>query len=95
MGFLAGPACSANNSDDIDNNSENNSANNSANTSDDSANNSVLIIVMMIVIIIVIYKDSAWVAGAHASDRAGQHFDKSRCSCPIWHSLNFKVMPRV
>ena len=26
---------------------------------------------------------------------AGQHFDNLRCSCPIWHVLNFKVMPRV
>ena len=34
-------------------------------------------------------------ACVHASGRAGQHFDKFRCSCPIWHSLNFKVMPRV
>ena len=34
--------------------------------------------------------------GAHASGRAGQHFYKLRCGCPIWHSLNFKViMPRV
>ena len=44
------------------------------------------------------YKGSAWVpafAGAHASGRAGQHFDNLRCSGPIWHALNFKVMPRV
>ena len=44
------------------------------------------------------YKGSAWApafAGAHASGRAGQHFDHLRCSCPIWHALNFKVMPRV
>ena len=44
------------------------------------------------------YKGSAWApasAGAHASGRAGQHFDNLRCSCPIWHALNFKVMPRV
>ena len=34
-------------------------------------------------------------AGAHASGRAGQHFDNLMCSCPIWHALNFKVMPRV
>ena len=34
-------------------------------------------------------------AGAHASVRAGQHFDKLRCSCPIWHSLNFEVKSRV
>ena len=34
-------------------------------------------------------------AGDHASGRAEQHFDKLRCSCPIWHSLNFKVLPRV
>ena len=27
--------------------------------------------------------------------RSGQHFDKSRCRCPIWRSLNFEVMPRV
>ena len=43
-------------------------------------------------------KGSAWApafAGAHASGRAGQHFDNLRCSCPIWHALNFKVMPRV
>ena len=31
-----------------------------------------------------------------ASGRAGQHFDNLiRCGCPIWHALNFKVMPRV
>ena len=45
-----------------------------------------------------LYKGSAWapaLAGAHASGRAGQHFDNLRCSCPIWHALNFKVMPRV
>ena len=45
-----------------------------------------------------IYKGSAWVpaiAGAHASGRAGQHFDNLSCSCPIWHALNFKVMPIV
>ena len=44
------------------------------------------------------YKGSAWApafAGVHASGRAGQHFDNLRCSCPIWHALNFKVMPRV
>ena len=44
------------------------------------------------------YKGSACApafAGAHASGRAGQHFDNLRCSCPIWHALNFKVMPRV
>ena len=44
------------------------------------------------------YKGSAWAppfAGAHASGRAGHHFDHLRCSCPIWHALNFKVMPRV
>ena len=44
------------------------------------------------------YKGSAWApafAGAHASGRAGQHFDNLRCSCPIYHALNFKVMPRV
>ena len=38
-----------------------------------------------------IYKSSAWApafAGAHASGRAGQHFDNLRCSCPIWHALN-------
>ena len=32
------------------------------------------------------YKSSAWApafTGTHASGRAGQHFDKSRCSCPI------------
>ena len=43
-------------------------------------------------------KGSAWApafAGAHASGTAGQHIDKLRCSCPIWHSLNFKVMPRI
>ena len=43
-------------------------------------------------------KGSAWApafAGAHASGRAGQHFDNLRCSCPIWHALNLKVMPRV
>ena len=45
-----------------------------------------------------INKGSAWApafASAHTSGRAGQHFDKLRCSCPIWHSLNFKVMQRV
>ena len=49
-------------------------------------------------IILDVYKGSAWVpafAGAHASGRAGQHFDNLRCSCPIWHALNFEVMPRV
>ena len=30
-----------------------------------------------------------------ASGRAGQHFDHLRCSCPIWHASNSKVMPRV
>ena len=43
-------------------------------------------------------KGSAWApafAGAHASGRAGQHFDNLRCSCPIWHALNFRAMPRV
>ena len=46
----------------------------------------------------IVYKGSAWApadAGAHASGRAGQHFDNLRCSCPIWHALNFKVMSRV
>ena len=49
-------------------------------------------------IYIYIYKGSAWApafAGAHASGRARQHFDHLRCSCPIWHALNIKVMPRV
>ena len=44
------------------------------------------------------HKGSAWApasAGAHASGRAGQHFDNLRCSCQIWHASNFKVMPRV
>ena len=36
------------------------------------------------------YEDSAW-APANASGRAGQYFDKLSCSCPIRHSLNFKV----
>ena len=47
---------------------------------------------------ITIYKGSEWApasTGAHASGRAGQHFDNLRCSCPIWHALNFEVMPRV
>ena len=34
----------------------------------------------------IVYKGSAW---------AGQHFYNLRCSCPIWHALNFEVMPRV
>ena len=34
-------------------------------------------------------------AGAHASGMAGKHFDKLRCSCPIWNPFNFKLMPRV
>ena len=34
-------------------------------------------------------------ASAHASGGAAQHFDNLECSCPIWHALNFKVMPRV
>ena len=46
-----------------------------------------------------VYKGSAWApafSGAHASGRAGQHFGNLRvCSCPIWHALNFKVMPIV
>ena len=45
-----------------------------------------------------LYKGSAWApafAGAHASGRAGQHFDNLTCSCLIWHALSFKVMPRV